>query len=65
MKRRYIQPITELTNINLCGSILQDPGMPGDNGSIEFYATTIDANQGGFDEDDAWDLPSNSSIWDD
>lgn len=67
MKRQYIQPITELVKINLGGSILGEGGgvdIVDDPKSNPPYAYTMDSNEGGFDDDDAWDLPKQSSLWD-
>jgi len=64
MKRQYIQPDLEISNINLKGSILADPTIVVENGSHTIYGTNMDSNQGGFDEDEDWDIPTNSSLWD-
>ena len=65
MKRLYIQPNTEISSVNLKGSVLgDDPKFVVDNGSHTIYGTSMDCNQGGFDEEEDDNLKSND-LWDD
>ena len=64
MKRQYIQPNLEISYINLKGSILADPTLVVGNGSNTIYGTSMDSNQGGFDEEEDDNLKSND-LWDD
>ena len=68
MKRQYIQPNTEICQINLNGSILTDqtdPTLTVGQGSQKMYGTSMDSNQSGFDDEEDFDLSSNTSLWDD
>ena len=66
MKRLYIQPNTEINSVNLKGSVLEDkdPKFFMDNGSHKTYGTSMDSNQGGFDEDVNDFMPTSTSLWD-
>ena len=66
MKRLYIQPNTEISSVNLKGSVLgNDPNIVTGNASSQIYGTSMDSNEGGFDEDEDDFMSTNTSLWDD
>lgn len=66
MKKQYIIPNIEISQVSLNRSILEagDPSIQMLGGSVQRFGISMDSNQSDFDEEEGWALPANSSLWD-
>ncbi len=64
MKKQYIQPITDVVNVHLRGSVLYDDTLPIERGSK--YAVTMWGNESDLWDDDTDEAfaPSTNNLWD-
>jgi hypothetical protein len=63
MKKIYLMPQTEIVNVRLMGSVLEDPNLEGHNYSI--VTDGGDAKESSFDEEEGLINPTQPNLWDD
>ena len=61
MKKVYKKPSTEVVNVKLLGSILEDPSTEVGGWSKQTFEG--DAKESEFEEDDAFTTPTQPNLW--
>ncbi len=59
--KKYIKPVTDNICLTINNDVLEEIELV--RGSL--VTSTMDSNEGGFDEDEDWDIPANTSLWED
>lgn len=65
MKKIYLMPQTEIVNVRLMGSVLEEPNPEGHNYSIVTDGGDAKENNLEFEEDDTFTTPTQPNLWDD